>query len=162
IVDRFPRGSPGAPIPGSHPGSHIYQSSQDAFGPRIWAPFRSQRDWEIAHWAKTRGPTSSALAELLAIPKVVDDLGLSYSTPKDLNGIIDDLLPGRPPFKCEEFVLAGDTFEFYYRNLLKCIQTLYGDPEFAHDLVFAPEHHYSDHERKSRVYNEMHTGDWWW
>jgi hypothetical protein len=70
IVDRFPRGSPGAPIPGSHPGSHIYQSSQDAFGPRIWAPFRSQHDWEIAHWAKTCRPTSSALAELLAIPKV--------------------------------------------------------------------------------------------
>jgi hypothetical protein len=92
----------------------------------------------------------------------VDDLGLSYSTPKDLNSIIDDLLPGRPPFKCEEFVLAGDTFEFYYRDLLKCIRTLYRDPEFAHDLVFAPERHYSDHERKSRVYNEMHTGDWWW
>ena len=179
IVDHFPHGSPGAPIPGAHQGLHIYQSTQDSFGECLWAPFRSERDWEIARWAKTRGATSSALAELLAIPKVcaqflllfhvtkaiwkvVDDLGLSYSTPKDLNGIIDDLLPGRPPFQCQDLVIAGDTFQFYSRDLLQCIRTLYGDPEFAQDLVFVPERHYTDLERKSRVYNEMHTGDWWW
>jgi hypothetical protein len=27
IVDRFPLGSPGAPIPGAHQGSHVYQCS---------------------------------------------------------------------------------------------------------------------------------------
>lgn len=70
IVDRFPLGSPGAPIPGAHQGSHVYQRSRDTFGSSEWAPFCSQRDWEVAHWAKMRGPTSSALAELLAIPEV--------------------------------------------------------------------------------------------
>lgn len=70
IIESFPHGSPGAPIPGVHQGSHAYQSSQEAFGPSIWAPFHSQCDWEIARWAKMRGATSSAVADLLAIPEV--------------------------------------------------------------------------------------------
>jgi hypothetical protein len=28
--------------------------------------------------------------------------------------------------------------------------------------VFAPERHYTNEERTCRIYNEMHTGDWWW
>jgi hypothetical protein len=43
-----------------------------------------------------------------------------------------------------------------------CIRSIYGDPEFARDLVFAPEHRYMDHTRTERIYSEMHTGDWWW
>jgi hypothetical protein len=70
IVDGFPHGSAGAPIPGAHEGSNIYQSTQEAFGTSMWAPFRSQCDWEIARWAKMRGPSSSAVAELFAIPGV--------------------------------------------------------------------------------------------
>ena len=69
FVTRFSHGSPGAPISAAR-GSTIYQSSQEAFEASDWAPFRSQCDWEIAHWAKTRGPTSSAMEELLAIPEV--------------------------------------------------------------------------------------------
>ena len=96
------------------------------------------------------------------IQKVVEVLGLSYSTPKELNSVIDDSLPGRPPFKCQDLVIAGDTLQLYFRDVLQCIRTLYGDPEFARDLVYVPERHYTDCERKCRVYNEMHTGDWWW
>lgn len=35
-----------------------------------WAPFTSQVDWEVARWAKLRGPGSTAFTELLAIPSV--------------------------------------------------------------------------------------------
>jgi hypothetical protein len=77
-IDHFPHGSPGAPIAGADQGPHVYQSSQDMFGPSSWAPFHSQRDWEIARWAKMRGPTSSALADLLAIPEVRVPLLIVY------------------------------------------------------------------------------------
>ena len=70
FIDRFPHGSPGAPIPGACQGSSLYHSSQDAFRDSDWAPFSSQCDWEIAHWAKMRAPTSSAMEDLLAIPSV--------------------------------------------------------------------------------------------
>lgn len=45
---------------------------------------------------------------------------------------------------------------------MQCVRALYGDPRFADHLVFAPERHYTSQERSSRIYNEMHTGDWWW
>ncbi|KAI9459935.1 hypothetical protein BJY52DRAFT_1204009 [Lactarius psammicola] len=162
LVEPSVKTSPGAPIPGALQGLHVYQSSQEAFGPSIWAPFRSRGDWEIACWAKMRGPTSSAVADLLAIPEVADKLELSFRTPNELNDIIDKELPGRPPFRCEDMDIGGITIQFYFRDILQCIRTLYGDPEFVRDLVFAPEHHYTDHERTCRVYSEMHTGDWWW
>ncbi|KAI9433897.1 hypothetical protein H4582DRAFT_2112690 [Lactarius indigo] len=153
---------PGAPIPDADQGLPLYHSSQETLGPSIWAPFHSQCDWEIAHWAKTRGPTSSAITDLLAIPEVVNKLELSFRSTKELNDIIDNKLPGRPPFRCHRFVIGGETLEFYYRDVLSCIRSIYGDPEFARELLIAPERHYMDHERTGRVYNEMHTGDWWW
>ena len=70
FVKRFPFGSPGAPITGAHQGTTIYKSNHKVFGESIWAPFHSECDWEIARWAKMRGPSSSAMEELLAIPSV--------------------------------------------------------------------------------------------
>jgi hypothetical protein len=70
VVDHFPQGSPGVPIPEAPQGSSVYQSGQEAFGASVWAPFRTQSDWEIARWAKMHGPTSLAMEELLAIPEV--------------------------------------------------------------------------------------------
>jgi hypothetical protein len=39
-----------------------------------FSPFSSRIDWEIAHWAKTHGPSSTAFTELMSIE------GVSYST----------------------------------------------------------------------------------
>ena len=69
-VDQFPLGQPGAPVTGTPQGTTVYESTQDMLGESIWAPFRSQCDWELAYWAKMRGPTSSAVTDLLAIPGV--------------------------------------------------------------------------------------------
>jgi hypothetical protein len=68
-VDSFPFGNPGAPIPGVPQEPSSYEQFRATQG-NIWAPFRSQRDWDIARWAKTHGTTSSAVAELLALPGV--------------------------------------------------------------------------------------------
>jgi hypothetical protein len=73
-----------------------------------------------------------------------------------------DGLPGRPSFQCQDLFIGNERLQFYFRDVLECIRAIYGDPEFARDLIFAPERHYVDHERTQRVYNEMHTGDWWW
>jgi hypothetical protein len=95
-------------------------------------------------------------------PKVVDKLGLSYNSTKQLNNIIDNVLPGRPPFECRNLVIGGETLELYFRDILACIWSIYSDPELAQDLVVAPERHYADHKRTDRIYSEIHTGDWWW
>ncbi|KAI9439121.1 hypothetical protein H4582DRAFT_2056961 [Lactarius indigo] len=162
FVDRFPHGHPGAPVAGTPQVSSTYGSTRHELRDSVWAPFRSQCDWEFAHWAKTCGATASAVTALLAIPELVDKLGLSYRTSTELNDIIDKALPGRPSFRCEDMNLGDECLQFHYREIIPCIRSLFGNPEFAHRLVFAPERHYADAERTCRVYNEMHTGDWWW
>jgi hypothetical protein len=87
-------------------------------------------------------------------------LGLSYRTTKQLNDIIDKEMSGCPPFQCKVLNIRDERLEFYSRDALECIRSLYGDPEFAQDLVFAPERHYTSHECTSRLYNEMYTCDW--
>jgi hypothetical protein len=179
IVDPFPSRDAGAPITDSL-SSHLDPgSTQELLRHNIWAPFRSQCDWEFAHWAKTHGTTSSAVNELLAIPevhipeillfqstytlyKLVEKIGLSYCNVKGLNKIIDQELPGRPTFKCMDIEVGEQTHDLYYREIIPCIRSLYGDPEFLDDLVFAPERHYTDADRTCRVFSEMHTGNWWW
>ena len=68
-IVRFPDGCPGAPL-GVDQGLSAYQATYNTLGEMIWAPFRSQRDWEVARWAKMRGPSSTAMTELLTIPEV--------------------------------------------------------------------------------------------
>ena len=110
---------------------------------------RSDLKWQISNYLTN------------ASRKVNSKLGLSYSTTKELNCIIDTL-PGQPAFQSQNLIVGEETLTFYFQDVMQCIQALYGDPEFARELVFAPERHYLDPEQRCRIYNEMHTGDWWW
>ena len=94
--------------------------------------------------------------------KITDTLDLSYNTVKQLNSIIDTKLPGRASFCCKIVNIGGENLEFHFRDVIECIRSLYGDSQFMHDLVFAPERHYTSPERTCQIYNEMYTGDWWW
>ena len=95
--------------------------------------------------------------------KVVEKLGLSYKNARELNKIIDPELPSRPRFYRHNIKIGNETVIMYSRNLMQCIETLYGNPEFATHLIHKPERHYcrSGNERK-RVFHDMHTGSWWW
>ncbi|KAI1784619.1 hypothetical protein LXA43DRAFT_976614 [Ganoderma leucocontextum] len=149
-------------FPGPHAGASIsrqsestsssygdYQNKVDARGGNPYAPFQSAMDWKVARWAKMRRPGSTAVTELLQI--------------EELNTILDEEVPeGRPRFIRREIVVAGETFEVFYRDIIKCIRSLYGDPEFAGILVFTPERHYTDADHTVRVYFDMHSGRWWW
>jgi hypothetical protein len=50
----------------------------------------------------------------------------------------------------------------YHRDIIECIQALYGDPEFVPHLIFKPERHYADADCTIRMHSDMHTGKWWW
>jgi hypothetical protein len=156
VVVRFPSESAGAPIPGVPRGSSRYELHRAMHRGSVWEPFWTQCDWEVARWAKSCGATSSAVTNLLAIPevnttfisefrvtkseaKVVDRLGLSYSNANELNAIIDSDLPGQPPFQRKEVIIGDERLEFHSRDIIECIRSLYGDPQFTQDLAFAPE-----------------------
>ncbi len=93
---------------------------------------------------------------------MVENLGLSYRNIKELNRIIDEEMPGRPRFKCEEVYIGGESYDFHFREVIPCIRTLFGDPRYSRRLVFAPERHYQDAGHATQVFSEMYTGKWWW
>ncbi|KAI0687394.1 hypothetical protein BC835DRAFT_1550763 [Cytidiella melzeri] len=119
-------------------------------------------DWEVARWAKVRGPGSTALTELLQIPGVPESLGLSFRTSDELNEKIDKRLPGRPRFVRHEVLIGNEVCEVFYRDVIACVRAIFGNPDFTPYLVFAPEKHYTDPEKTRRMYHDMHTGRWWW
>jgi hypothetical protein len=65
IVDHFPSASAGAPV-----DSNQEHSASDPQSDNPYAPFASRLDWEVARWAKLRGPSSTAISELLSIAGV--------------------------------------------------------------------------------------------
>ena len=93
--------------------------------------------------------------------KIVDKLGLSYNNIQQLNDKVDGL-PGCPSFQCRGFSIGGEQLDFYYRDVLECIRSLFGNPQFTQDLAFVPERHYTSPDCTCRLYNEMYMGDWWW
>ncbi|KAI0027336.1 hypothetical protein K488DRAFT_61896 [Vararia minispora EC-137] len=167
VVDHYP-GPAGVPISSSQPhGEFSYEERRQAMdathsSTNIWAPFRSGLEWKLALWAKTRGPSSTALSELLEIDDIPRRLDLSFKNAKELNTIIDKHLPKRPKFQLHKIVIGNETFELYMRDIIPCIRSLFGDPELSKHLLLAPERHYSDADRTLRIYCEMNTGKWWW
>ncbi|KAF9486934.1 hypothetical protein BDN71DRAFT_1485414 [Pleurotus eryngii] len=125
-------------------------------------PFKSKIDWEMVHWAKTRGPSSTAFTELMQIENLSEKLGILFTNSKELNAMIDDHLPGRPQFKRHEILVGGEVCEVFYRDVVACIRALFGDPDFMPYLVFRPEKHYVDETKAERMFHDMHTGRWWW
>lgn len=88
---------------------------------------------------------------------------LSFANTRELNGIIDcQLTTRRPRFQREEISLGGETYELFHRDPLECLRALWGSREFSEYLIYAPERHYLDESCDSRLYHDMHTGDWWW
>ncbi|KAJ7593168.1 hypothetical protein C8J56DRAFT_1013320 [Mycena floridula] len=129
----------------------------------IYAPFMSRMDWEIARWAKLRGPSSTAFTELMSIDGVVEALSLSFNSSADINKKIDENLPAsRPAFRRKEVMIADEVFEVWMRDIIPCVKALFGDQEFAAYLVFAPEKHYANEKKDVRMFHDMHTGRWWW
>ena len=76
--------------------------------------------------------------------------------------MIDNGLPSRPPFHRHNLTIVGETVPIYMHGILKCIQALYGDAEFAQHLIFKPEQHYMLEEPGQQLYHDMHTRCWWW
>ncbi|KZV59406.1 hypothetical protein PENSPDRAFT_695170 [Peniophora sp. CONT] len=65
-------------------------------------------------------------------------------------------------FHVEHLKLGSEVHDFYMRDLIPAVRSLFGSPEFAKELLLSPERHYKDNDRTIRVYSEMNTGRWWW
>ncbi|TEB23184.1 hypothetical protein FA13DRAFT_1757116 [Coprinellus micaceus] len=165
VTIRYGHGA-GEPLPadtgGDRPEHVKYQQSLKSLGQNIYHPFQSRLEWEFARWAKFRGPSSTAVSELLGIEGVVEKLGLSFKNSRELNQRIDEDLPGRPQFLRRNIEVGGEIFKVYFRDVEACIRALFADPRLAPHLKHAPEKHFADEEKVVRIYHDIHTGEWWW
>ncbi|KZV59797.1 hypothetical protein PENSPDRAFT_594870 [Peniophora sp. CONT] len=127
-------------------------------------PFNTKMDWDIAAWAKNFGIGANAFTALLKIDGLADTLGIQFRSNRDLNRLVDKTLPARPEFILRKKKIGGEKHVFYMRDSLKVLQELYGRPDFAKDMVFAPEKHYVlvDEVDEERAISDMHTARWWW
>ncbi|KAJ3537477.1 hypothetical protein NM688_g6681 [Phlebia brevispora] len=159
----YPSATAGAAVHQALPAHEAYQQKL-ADDNTLYLPFKSQMDYAFAQWAKQRGPSATALNELLNISGFSQLLGLSYKNVRELNQLVDALPASWPVFKHGEIFLGKEVFDIYYRDIIECIRALYGNPEFAQYLIFTPEKHYvkGSDGRYYRLYHDLHTGKWWW
>jgi hypothetical protein len=84
-----------------------------------------------------------------------------------------DSLPKGPGFEVETLTLTGDLLDkngkphtehvkFWHRNPIDCVKEILGNPALQPHMKYAPEKLYQDMDKTIRVYEGMHTADWWW
>ncbi|KAJ3965372.1 hypothetical protein EV361DRAFT_810815 [Lentinula raphanica] len=130
-----------------------------------FAPFATEMDWKIAEWVIKDGIGHKSLDRLLAIPGVKEKLGLSYTNIAGLHKKIDNLRPRAGEWKVQKLRFKDDEedqdFVLRHRDVLQCVQSLWGDPALADHLVYRPKKIFQDKEKTKRVYSEMWEGKWW-
>ena len=104
----------------------------------------------------------SVFSSLLTQRQLCEKLGTSYKNANELNKKIDSLPTRHPKFKRKKVEHAGQTHEFFCRDIIDCLKELYGRHDFVPHLKFKPEWHYADADQTIRIYGDMHTGRWWW
>lgn len=90
---------------------------------------------------------------------------LSFSSAKKLRAL-NELLPGGPEWLSRELKLPGFKAKkpiiLYYRDTMKCVEFLFGNPIFARDMEYSPKRVWKTAERLEQIYGEMMSGDWAW
>ncbi|KAG1831199.1 hypothetical protein DFJ58DRAFT_719589 [Suillus subalutaceus] len=92
----------------------------------------------------------------------------NYTFQKKLNK-----LPKGPGWTCDIVTSTGDQMdgndeplteqhELWRRDPVECVRELIRNPAFKDYLGYVPENVFADAEGKTRVYDEMWMGDWWW
>ncbi|KAK7459537.1 hypothetical protein VKT23_009520 [Stygiomarasmius scandens] len=169
----FPRpaGSPlnDTPIPTSFEKLRSKQRSESKIP---WAPFQSEKEWELAHWLVTSGISNAKIDEFCKLKTIKEDVKPSYHNSRSFLQFIDALERG-PTFHCTPMRIEGDLkdangqtqteiLELWHRDPVEVVKELMGNRAFYTHQQYAPIRHYRDKARKNRDYSEMWTCNWWW
>jgi hypothetical protein len=158
-----------------NPQEHVPKKIHPPSYENPWLPFASQHDWDLtswfAHaqlskgqidkWFKTPSlQISPAQNTLKALNSHEDMLNTIYDIPYGIsNG--DRWL--QREITVDPQVLGGrlEKHILRYRPIKQCLEFLLGHRPFASELSWAPVKK-SYGTSGPRVYDEMHTGTWWW
>ena len=134
-----------------------------------WWPFSSKFDWALADWFARSKCSKRSIEEYFKEPEFIRKDGIGMKCYNDLMQAIYTIPYGIPQgdqwlersiiIPSQIYGEASQQYTVIYRPIQQCLEFLLGYSPFESELNWAPiQKYYGD----SRVYDEMHTGTWWW
>ena len=158
---------------------HIHHESSRTRKPKaesaqipMYYPFRSETDFAAAQWFLSTGCTKGDIDRFFGDKhlEAMHNL-LSFTSYDELMGKIHDIPYGikndawnitEIEVEQETIGLPPSTYQIRYRNIISVLEFLMGHEPFEHYLSYAPVRQFGGTGADNRIYDEMHTGDWWW
>ncbi|KAK7438195.1 hypothetical protein VKT23_018125 [Stygiomarasmius scandens] len=166
-----PAGSPLSDVPVLTPFEKLRQK-QCSESSEPWAPFQSEKEWELARWLMGAGVSQKKIDEFCKLKAVQENIKPSYHNSRSFLQFIDNLERG-PAFHCTPIRVEGDLMdstgkpqteilELWHRDPVDVVKELMGNPAFREHQRYAPVRHFRNRDFTNREYSEMWTCNWWW
>jgi hypothetical protein len=164
----------GEPLSGPQPKHHDGKttSSRSDSSHSAYFPFQSATDFALAQWLLSTGCTKGDIDRFFGDERLAQIRQLlSFTSHDELMTRIRDIPYGikEDSWTVKEVEVGQDTigstpnyYQLRYRNVTKVVEFLMGHRPFAKHLSYAPVRQFSGTGNDNRIYNEMHTADWWW
>ena len=139
-----------------------------------WYPFASNHDWDLMSWFASNSTSKQAIEDWFKTPSFAtsarnipgamksysDMMRFVYQIPYGI-GDNDQWLQRHVEIRSHIRGGRPEVHIILYRPIQSCLEFLLGHEPFALDLVWGPVKK-SYGPDGDRVYDEMHTGTWWW
>ncbi|KAG8777441.1 hypothetical protein FRC12_000371 [Ceratobasidium sp. 428] len=163
FVEAFPSSTAGAPISPNRRGEKNLASHLEACG-RL-----GDRDlFETAEILMTTGLNGAGRTKHLKGPMYRQWKGKGKEVWRNDDELMRDIdsLPRGPKWTTAEVEVGEGRFRgihtVYLRDVLEVVRQLIGARRFKRWIRYAPERHWTSRDRKTRIYDEMWSGEWWW
>jgi hypothetical protein len=130
-------------------------------------PFASEEEYNLAEWFIESNTAAKRIDNFFKTSKGLDSSFLrtftsSYTFRQQIDKMSDGL--GWESWqigetRCGWSEASSEPIQYYYRDILKCMEWLLSQPCHAAHLVYAPMKEYA---QGRQIYSEMHTANWWW
>jgi len=159
------------------PQQHIYRDRQTRRDESqshhsAYFPFQGPTDFALAQWFLSTGCTKGDIDQFFGDQRLAPIRQLlSFTSHDELMTQIRDIPYGikDDSWTVKEVEVGQDTigstpnrYKIRYRNIANVVEFLLGHRPFANHLSYAPVRQFSGVGDDNRIFNEMHTADWWW
>ena len=137
----------------------------------LYHPFANECDWGIASLFTKFKTTKGCINNFARDPRLCEmTKHCSFRNGNELEAKIHEIPWGSRDDGWTRAVIKLDTnvadmestsCTVYFCDVIQVLRFLLGHGPFKDNLTYAPERHYISTD-STRVYSEMHTGDWWW
>jgi hypothetical protein len=153
----------------------------------MYFPFRNAAEFELAYYLFESRATAGSIDKFFKLPGVGDILSYvtQFKSVQHYHRTLEEIPYGIPAdywkteTKTEMIAGVKHVWQVKYRDAMAAIRFLIGHQPFAPNLAYAPVRIFDNKKRthpmkslsreeddgvdkSERIYNEMHTGDWWW